>query len=112
MKDIIYIGDTEKIIVKFSSKAKQRISALLDTLRAGLTLHPKEFKYMSNVGHGVYELRVKVNTLYRVFYVTKFDSTIYVLHAFVKKSQKTSQQDISIGKQRYKMLTKYWRINK
>ncbi len=37
-----------------------------------------------------------------MFYVAKFDETVYVLHAFQKKSQKTSRLDIALGKQRYK----------
>ncbi len=69
--------------------------------------HPKEFKYIPAVGNGVYELRVKVKTQYRVFYVTKFKEGIYILHAFTKRTQKTSRKDIEIGVKRYKTLIEY-----
>ena len=40
--------------------------------------------------------------LFIVFYVAKFEEAVYVLHAFQKKSQKTSKKDIALGQQRYK----------
>jgi len=112
MKAIIYCGSSEKDISKFDMKTKQRILRLLDMLRAGLDLHPKDFKYISAVGEGVYELRIKTINQYRIFYVTKFTESICVLHAFVKKTQKTSQHDIEIGAQRYKAVVDYFRGTK
>ena len=35
---------------------------------------------------------------YRVIYVAKFAHTVYVLHAFQKKTQKTRQQDIDAAR--------------
>lgn len=104
MKDIIYLGNSQKAIKEFSPKAKMRIAHLLNVVNAGLTPTPKEFKYMPTVGAGVYELRVKAETQYRVFYVAKFEEAIYVLHAFSKKTQQTSQHDIEIGASRYNAL--------
>lgn len=104
MKDIIYMGDSLKVIAGFSDKAKQRILTLLDGIKDEVMPHPKEFKYIPTVGKGVYELRVKTNTQHRVFYVTKFEEGIYVLHAFVKKTQKTSKNDLDLGAKRYKVL--------
>ena len=43
---------------------------------------------------------------YRVFYVAKFSEAVYVLHAFMKKSQKTSKRDIDLATERYKALMK------
>ena len=39
---------------------------------------------------------------YRVLYVTKFDEGTYVLHAFEKRTSKTSRRDLAIGLQRYR----------
>ena len=66
------------------------------------------FKPMPIIGSGVYELRINAEKQYRVFYIAKFAEAIYVLYAFVKKTQKTSKTDISVGVTRYKMLIK-WR---
>jgi len=59
---------------------------------------------MKSVGDGVYELRIRTSVQYRVFYVTKFKGAVYVLHAFVKKTQKTSLHDVDVGKKRYQKL--------
>jgi phage-related protein len=39
---------------------------------------------------------------FRVIYVARFAHAIYVLHAFHKKSQKTSRQDIELARRRYR----------
>lgn len=107
MKSVFYVGDSLKVISRFPDKAKQRILTLLDGIREGVAPHPKEFKYIPAAGKGVYELRIKVDSQYRVFYVTKFAEGIYVLHAFVKKTQKTAKNDIEMGAKRYKALIEY-----
>jgi phage-related protein len=54
------------------------------------------------IGAGVYELRVRAGGAFRVFFVTKFDEAIYVLHAFQKRSRKTTRRDLDIGTARYR----------
>jgi len=56
---------------------------------------------MPIVGPGTYELRLQTDDAYRVFYIAKFQEAVYVLHAFQKKTQKTSKHDIALGQQRY-----------
>jgi phage-related protein len=43
---------------------------------------------------------------YRVIYVARLRETVYVLHAFQKKTQATSHHDIDVAKKRYADLTK------
>ena len=57
---------------------------------------------MPGIGAGVYELRVRAGGAFRVFFVTKFDEAIYVLHAFQKRSTKPSRRDLDIGVARYR----------
>ena len=107
MKKVIYAGSVQKDIAAFSAKVRQRIMTALTAISAELTLSPKEFKYMPAVGAGCYELRLKIDRQYRVFYVAKFTEAIYVLHAFVKKTQQTSKLDIALGVDRYRALLNY-----
>lgn len=107
MKNIVYYASTQKDIMAFPSKAKQRVARLLDMLVEGLELQPNDFKYMPAVGIGTYELRIKADKNYRVFYIAKFEEAIYVLHAFSKKTQQTPLTDIEKGKDRYKKLMHY-----
>jgi phage-related protein len=112
MKHVIYCGNSQKEISNFEIKAKQRVLRLLDMLRVDLDLNPKDFKHMTTVGNGVYELKVRTTKQHRVFYVAKFSNAIYVLHAFIKKTQQTSKHDIELGRQRYKAVVNYLRGTK
>jgi phage-related protein len=57
---------------------------------------------MPSVGPGVYELRIRAGGAFRVFYLVKYEEAIYVLHAFQKRSRRTSQFDLDIGAKRYR----------
>ena len=39
-----------------------------------------------------------------MFYVATLADAIYVLHAFEKKSQKTTQHDLAIGSERFRAI--------
>ena len=41
---------------------------------------------------------------FRVIYVAKFGESIYVLHAFEKKAQRTPRADIELARVRFKAL--------
>lgn len=112
MKTIKYAGSVQKEIEAFPVKARQRIMTALTVISAGLELSPKEFKYVPTVGTGCYELRLKIDRQYRVFYVAKFHEAVYVLHAFVKKTENTSKVNIELGASRYKALLNYRRERK
>ena len=59
---------------------------------------------MASIGSGVWEIRVRAEGAFRVLYVSKFEEGIYVLHAFQKKSRKTSPIDLTIGENRYRAV--------
>lgn len=59
---------------------------------------------MPSIGSGVYEIRVHTAVEHRVCYVAKFAEAIYVLHAFPKRTRKTSQHDVNLARQRYQAL--------
>ncbi len=62
---------------------------------------------MHSVGQGVQEIRIRDATgAYRVLYVAKFAETVYVLHCFQKKAQKTRKADLDLAGQRYRDLLK------
>lgn len=67
---------------------------------------PSDFKPMPSVGAGAYEIRYRdvASSAFRVIYVAKFADAVYVLHAFQKKTQKTSKPDIDLAANRYRKL--------
>lgn len=65
---------------------------------------PTHFKPLKQAGPGAYEIRIHLDGAWRVIYVAKFENAIYVLHAFQKKTQRTTQSDIELAARRYKLI--------
>lgn len=66
---------------------------------------PADFKPLPDAGPGAHEIRVRDDTgAFRVIYVAKFKEAVYVLHAFPKKTRKTSRMDVELAKRRYRMI--------
>lgn len=55
---------------------------------------------MTTVGPGVIEIRVHTCVEHRVFYIAKFEETVYVLHAFEKRTRQTPQSEIALAQKR------------
>ncbi len=101
-KDIYFLGNTKEEIIAFPDDAKREAGYQLGLIQAGEP--PDNWKPFSDIGPGVKEIRIHKGNEFRIMYVTKFDEYIYVLHAFVKKEQKTRKADIDLAKQRYKEI--------
>lgn len=59
---------------------------------------------MTAVGSGVMELRIRTGVEHRVFFVARFEEAVYVLHAFEKKSRRTSKRDLDLARARLPSL--------
>jgi len=101
-KQIRWLGNSLEEIKTFSDEAKRSAGHQLGLAQSGHD--PLDGKPMESIGAGVKEIRIRVETSYRVIYVAKFSEAVYVLHAFVKKTQKTSKKDIDLSVDRYKAL--------
>lgn len=53
---------------------------------------------------GVREIRVRTALEHRVLYVAKFVEAVYVVHAFEKRTRKTSTRDLELARQRFRAL--------
>jgi hypothetical protein len=49
-------------------------------------------------------LEADVEGAHRLFYVATFAEAVYVLHAFEKKTRKTTARDLEIGRERFRSL--------
>ncbi len=101
---IYWISSSREDLRHFPASARRKAGLELRALQRGEP--PTDFKPMSSVGPGVMEIRINVGDAYRIFYVAKFTEGIYVLHAFQKKTQRTSKKDIQSGQQRYRAMLK------
>ncbi|MBC2385315.1 type II toxin-antitoxin system RelE/ParE family toxin [Pseudomonas sp. WS 5096] len=102
--------------LKFSGSSLSDLRAFPDPVRrmAGFQLglvqegqDPDDWKPMTTIGAGVREIRIReASGAFRVIYIAKFESAIFVLHCFQKKTQKTSREDIALATQRLKDVMK------
>ncbi len=94
-----------EVIRGFPESVRQDAGYNLHLVQAGL--EPLHWKPMSSVGPGVKEIRIKDRDgLYRIMYIAKYEETVYVLHAFQKKTQKTAKADVDVAKRRIRELNK------
>lgn len=104
MRAIIFLGGSGKNIQGFPKDVQELITDGLTLLRRGGM--PQSAKPFRGVGSGVYELAIRHYTgAYRAVVAVRLGKTVYVLHAFQKKSKqgiKTPQQDIDLIRQRYR----------
>jgi phage-related protein len=102
-KKLEFLGSSLKDLKKFPDAAKQDAGYQLGKVQKGE--EPDDWKPFPAVGSGVNEIRIEEDkNIFRVMYVAKFEDIIYVLHAFQKKTQKTSKKDIETAQERYKEI--------
>lgn len=98
MKEIEWLGSSLRDLQALKVDLKRRMGFELDAIQ-------RDFKPMSSVGSGVNEIRVMgEDGIARCFYATKYGDRVLVIHVFEKKTQKTAQADIELGRKR---LTAY-----
>ena len=105
MKRVIWDKSALETVRSFSIEVRQEVGALLRILQDGGQLGMPQSKPMGQVASSAFELRVKDRDgIYRVFYVLFDKNRILVPHAFVKKTQKTPQQEIETAQKRLRRL--------
>lgn len=88
----------EEFIYKMQPPTKAKLTRLLELLEHfGPELSMPHTRAM---GGGLYELRVRGKQEVRIFYIFVKGSTIYLLHAFQKKSQETPKKELELARRR------------
>ncbi|HPD58009.1 MAG: type II toxin-antitoxin system RelE/ParE family toxin [Smithellaceae bacterium] len=102
MKALKFVGSSLDDLRKFPEEARRAAGFELRAIQDGF--EPRDWKPIQAVGAGAKEIRIHVLGEWRVIYVAKIRDAVYVLHAFQKKTQKTSQRDIDLARKRYKQI--------
>jgi phage-related protein len=104
MRPVVFLGDALRRIRDFPEDVRRSVGHELRDVQHGED--PSDWKPMPAIGAGVREIRVRdASGAYRVIYVTKLEASIFVLHAFQKKSQATPQKEIDIARARLRAIT-------
>jgi phage-related protein len=102
MKQLKFVGSSLDDLRNFPDEARRAAGFELHAVQSGL--EPSDWKPMQLVGSGVKEIRIHLLGEWRVIYIAKLHEAVYVLHAFQKKTRKTSRQDIDLARQRYRQI--------
>jgi len=103
MKPTRFLGTARRDLAAFPELARRQAGYELFMVQVGR--EPADSKPLPSVGSGAYEIRIRdAAGAFRVVYVAKFEEAVYVLHAFQKKTRKTSQADIKMAVQRYRSI--------
>lgn len=105
MRPIRFLGSSLDDLRQFPTEARQEAGYQLDKVQHGM--EPTDWKPMKTVGVGVKEIRIKEDAgAFRVVYLAKLADAVFVLHCFQKKTEQTSQKDITLARVRFKDLMK------
>jgi phage-related protein len=102
MKPLSFVGSSLDELRAFPAAVRHAIGVELMRVQFGGL--PTNFKPLKEAGAGAYEIRVHLDGAWRVIYVARFEKAIYVLHAFQKKTQRTTRIDIELAARRYKLI--------
>ncbi|MCM1129731.1 MAG: type II toxin-antitoxin system RelE/ParE family toxin [Alistipes senegalensis] len=98
----------------YSDNVQQDIYSLPPTLKAKYISYSRRMElYGTNLGephtkamgNGLFELRLKgAEGIGRIFYCAVVGKSIFMLHSFIKKTQKTPQKELEIAISRMKEI--------
>ncbi len=102
LRNVRWIGDSREQLQHFPNQVRKDIGHLLYLVQTGQT--PPSTKLMRGIESGVFEIVSDYATnTYRAVYTVKIGRSLYVLHAFQKKSKRgiaTPKRDIDLIKRR------------
>ena len=105
VKPISFVGSALDDLRGFPAAARREAGYQLDRVQRGL--EPDDWRPMPSIGTGVREIRVRDEAgAFRILYVANLADAVYVLHAFQKKSEKTSQRDLDLAAARLRQISK------
>ena len=103
-KPIVFLKNTRHLIKDFPEEARRDAGAQIRHLQEGSL--PDDWKPMPSIGSGAMEIRIHKPHQHRVIYVAKHQEAVYIIHAFDKKTEKTSLHDIQVAKNAYSYMLK------
>lgn len=110
-RPLLWIGSSRKDYAAFPPRVQEGFGFELFLAQTGQ--HPPSAKVLKGMGAGVVELVGDFDgDTFRSVYTVHFETTIYVLHCFKKKSKrgiKTSKADLDLIKRRVQMAESDYR---
>ena len=111
LRPVAWSGSAFDDLLCFPDEIRKMAGYQLHRLQAGL--EAADWRPMPEIGRGVAEVRLRSGSgAYRIIYLARFEHAVYVLHCFVKKTQRTSEHDKRIAKARLQAVLEEQRSQK
>lgn len=102
LRPVRWLGNSHAAVRAFPPDARRDAGYQLYRVQRGHD--PSDWRPIARVGTGVREIRIHVVGEYRVLYLATRPEAVYVLHGFVKKSQRTRKLDVDLARARLQEL--------
>jgi phage-related protein len=103
LRPLVWMGNSRRNLQAFPKDAQKLTGYEFQLIQFGGM--PKDAKPFKGIGSGVIEVALRYATdAYRTVVAVQLGKTVYVLHAFQKKSKKgiaTPKKDVDLIRQRY-----------
>ena len=113
-RPLFWVASSRRDYGDFPSRVQEEFGFELFLAQTGQ--HPPSAKPLKGIGSGVVELVEDYDgDAYRAVYTVRFETAVYVLHCFKKKSKsgiKTPQSDIELIKRRLRDAEAHYAANK
>jgi len=101
---------TRTFLKKLSKKDRAQVGAIIRKLQED---HQLEHPHGKNLGQGLWEIRTTTASgKVRVFYCFAGKEFVVLLHAILKKTQKTPKKDLDLAQKRKKIVEDYYASKK
>ena len=97
-KRVLWSGSSKADLKAFPAYVRRVAGYQLWLVQVGR--NPDDWKPLPTIGIGVKEIRVHTGREHRVVYIASFAESVYVLHAFEKKTRTTPKRDLELARSR------------
>ena len=105
LKPIEFAGDFLARLREFPVSARRTAGYQLDRVQRGL--EPDDWRPIQTIGRSVHEIRIRDRSgAFRVIYLATLADRVAVLHAFQKKTQRTTKHELDLAAKRLRDVRK------
>ena len=105
LKPIEFAGDSLARLREFPVSARRTAGYQLDRVQRGL--EPDDWRPIPTIGRSVHEIRIRdLSGAFRVIYLATLADRVVVLHAFQKKTQRTTKHELDLAAKRLRDVRK------
>ena len=111
LKPVQWVGSSKSDLKRFPDPVQDRMGFAIYQAQAGL--RHRDAKPLKGFGSGVLEVVARHDgDTFRAVYTVRFETAVYVLHAFQKKARRgiaTPKQDLDLVRRRLRVAEQYYR---